>query len=181
MADKVKWFIAECKPTRERIIRNDLEKAGYEVFVASQKETKIYKSRNKREVEHVLLTGRIFVHIEEKRLMEILLAFSSVWRFQKNRAASCDEHGNLPFAFVPEDQMQQLQYVLGQAPNPVIMSSEDFVPGQEVRVMRGPLVGLKGWFHQKGNTTYVVIRFEMGETNYIYSEVPLEDVQPVEG
>ena len=179
MADKVKWFIAECKPTRERTIRNDLQKAGYEAFVASQKETKVYKSRNKREVERVLIGGLIFVHIEEKRLMEILLNFSSVWRFQKNRAASPDANGILPFATVPEDQMLQLQYVLGQADNPVVLSADDFVPEQEVRVMRGPLEGLRGWFLKKGRSCYIKLRIEMGQTQYYETEVLLEDVQPI--
>jgi len=33
-----RWYIAECKPTRERTIREMLKKVGYEVYVASQRE-----------------------------------------------------------------------------------------------------------------------------------------------
>ena len=45
-----KWYIGECKPTKERTIRKSLEKK-YDVYVASLKETKVYASRNRREVE----------------------------------------------------------------------------------------------------------------------------------
>ncbi len=174
-----KWYIAECKPTRELSIRACLQKAGYEVYVASRKETHIYKSRNRREVERVLLSGRIFVRTEERKLMDILLAYSSVWRFQKNRAAKPNANGILPYAFVPEDQMQQLQFVLKESTTPVIFSVEDFHPNQEVQIIRGPMAGFRGWFTKKGHTAYIVIRVEMGQTNYVFSEILAEDVQPV--
>ena len=92
-----------------------LQKAGYETYVASQTETHVYKSRNRRTVEKILLPSKVFVHTEKDQLMPILLSYSAVYRFQLNRAAKADRHGGHPVAFVPEDQMQQLQYVLGQA------------------------------------------------------------------
>lgn len=174
-----RWYIAECKPTRERTVRTMLERAGYEVYVASQVETHVYKSRNRREVERVLLPSRVFVRTDRKNLMPILLTYSSVYRFQMDKAARADEHGNYPFAFVPEDQMRQLQYVLGKASNPVSFTADDLVLDQKVTVMRGPLAGLEGWFYQKGPTSYIVIKVEMGFSHYAYTEIPIEDVQPV--
>ena len=176
---KAKWYIAECKATRERTIRTMLQKAGYEAYVASQVETHVYKSRNRREVEKILLPSRVFVHTEKKNLMNILLAYPSIYRFLMDKAAKADEHGNQPFAAVPENQMQQLQYVLGKAKNPVSFTAEDLVLDQKIKIMRGPLAGVEGWFYQKGPTSYIVIKVEMGTNHYAYTEIPTEDVQPI--
>ena len=174
-----RWYIAECKATRERIVRTMLQNAGYEAYVASQVEHRVYKSRNRRLVEKVLLPCRVFVRTDVKNLMPILLSYSSVYRFQMDRAARADTRGSLPFAVVPDDQMQQLQYVLGKAENPVVFTADDLVLNQKVRIMRGPLAGVEGWFYQKGPTSYIVIKVEMGFSHYAYTEIPTEDVQPI--
>ena len=169
-----RWYIAECKPTKERVIRTMLKNAEYEVYVASQAKERIYASRNRRMTETVVIPGKVFVRTDENKLMGIMLGYSSVHRFMLNRA-----HKDRTYAFVPDDQMQQLQYVLGQAENPVFFTTEDLQVGQQIRVMRGPLAGLKGWFHEKGHISYIVIKMEMGTSHYIFTEVPLEDIQPL--
>ena len=176
---KSKWFIAECKATRERTVRTMLQKAGYEAYIASQVETHVYKSRNRREVEKILLPGKVFVRTEQYSLMPILLSYSSVYRFMMDKAVRADAHGLHPFAFVPDDQMQQLQYVLGKASNPVAFTADDLTLNQKIRIMRGPLAGVEGWFYQKGPTSYIVIKVEMGFSHYAYTEIPVEDVQPI--
>jgi hypothetical protein len=45
--------------------------------------------------------------------------------------------------------------------------------------MRGALSGLEGWFFKEGHTTNIVIKMEMGPSHYIYTEVPVEDIQPL--
>ena len=177
--EEPRWYIAECKETRERTVRTMLQKAGYEAYVASQVETHVYKSRNRRQVEKILLPCRVFVRTEQRNLMPIMQSYSSVYRFHIDRAAKANEHGHQPFAFVPDEQMQQLQYVLGKAANPVCFTADDLVLDQKVRIMRGPLSGLEGWFYQKDSSSYIVIKVEMGFSHYAYTEIPIEDVQPV--
>ena len=169
-----KWFIAECKPTKEGTIRTMLQNAEYEVYVASRSEVKVYKSRNRRTKETVMIPGKVFVRTEESKLMDIMLGYSSVWRFMIDRTAN-----DRKYAFVPEHQMQQLQYVLGHATNPVFVTAESLGVGQEVRVMRGALASLQGSFVKRGHNSYIVIKVQMGSNHYIYTEVPEEDVQPV--
>jgi len=174
------WYIAECKPTRERTLRTMLQKSGYEAYVASQMETHYYKSRNKRQVEKVVIPSKIFVHTEAENLMKILYEHASIYRFMINRAVSSGSNGTRQFAFVPEDQMQQLRYVLGNASNPVFLTAEDLVLNQRVRVMRGPLAGLDAFFMRKGHASYIVVKVEMGSRHYAFTEVPLEDVQAID-
>lgn len=174
-----KWYIAECKPTRERTVRTLLQDAGYDAYVAGTEELRVYKSRNRRVVEKIVIPGRVFVHTEENQLMPILLAYSSVHRFMLNRAAQPDSRGNRPFASITDREMQQLQYILNNAPNPVLFTLEDLTVGQEIEILRGPFAGMKGHFSKKSNAVYIVLKMEMGTTNCIYTEVSLEDVGPV--
>ena len=169
-----RWFIAECKPTKEGTIRTMLQNADYEVYVASRNEMKVYKSRNRRIKETVMIPGKVFVRTEETKLMSIMLGYSSVWRFMIDRTAK-----DRRYAFVPEDEMQQLQYMLGKADNPVLITTDSLKVDQKVKVIRGALAGLEGWYYKEGHTSYIVIKVTMGTNHYVYTEVPLEDVMPL--
>jgi len=169
-----RWYIAECKPTKETTIRTMLRNAKYEVYVASRIEEKVYANRTRRRKETVVIPGKVFVRTVENSLMGIMYGYSAVWRFMINRLSK-----QRAFAFVPDDQMQQLQYVLGHAENPVYITAESLKVGQEVRVMRGALAGVQGSFYKQGHTSYIVIKVEMGSSHYVFTEVPTEDIQPV--
>ena len=170
----MKWYVAECKPTREKTIRTLLQNAGYEVYVASRSETVVYKSRNRRVKEKVMIPGKVFVRTEESHLMRIMLDYSFVWRFMLDRTAK-----ERRFAFVSDGDMQQLQYMLGSADNPVHITTDSLKVNQKVKVMRGALVGLEGWFYKEGHTSYIVIKVTMGDSHYVYTEVPIEDIKPL--
>ena len=170
----LRWYIAECKPTKEKLVRTMLQKAHYEEYVASRVEEKVYANRTRHTKEAVLISGKAFVRTTEDQLMPIMLAFSSVWRFMMNRAAQ-----DRSYAFVSDHEMQQLQYILGKADNPVHITVEDLKTDQPIRVMRGALAGLDGWYYKAGHTSYIVIKVSMGTNHYVYTEVPLEDIQPL--
>ena len=174
-----KWYIGECKPTRERTIRKSLEKS-YEVYVASLKETKVYASRNRREVETVVIPGKIFIRTTEAHLWDILLDYPGIYRFMINRAASDREKGKRVFAYVRDEEMQQLQYVLNNAPNPVTITTQQLSLGQKIEITRGPLIGLKGELARIENTSYIVLKMEMGERNYILTEISVQDIRPID-
>ena len=170
--DKAKWYIAECKPTKEGVVRNLLQHEKYEVYVASRLEEKIYANRTRHTKERIIIPGKVFVRTEKENLMKIMLSHSSVWRFMINRTSA-----ERSYAFVPDHEMQQLQYVLGHAENPIHLTVESLKVNQKVKVMRGALAGLEGWYHQEGHSSYVVIKVTMGTNHYVYSEVLLEDIQ----
>ncbi len=173
-----KWYIAECKPTRERTIRKSLEKK-YDVYVASLKETKVYASRNRRVVEKIMIPGKIFIRTSEDHLWEILLEFPGIYRFMINRAASDKERGKRVFAHVRDEEMRQLRYVLDNAPNPVTITTEQLSLGQEIEITRGPLIGLRGELVRIENTSYIVLKMEMGERHYVLTEISVQDIRPV--
>ena len=104
--------------------------------------------------------------------MPIMLGYSSVWRFMMNRAAQ-----GRSYAFVSDQEMQQLQYILGKATNPVHITVDSLQVNQRIKVMRGALAGLEGWYYKEGHTSYVVIKFSMGISHYVFTEIPIEDIQ----
>lgn len=169
-----KWYIAECKPTKEGTVRTMLTKAHFEVYLASRIEEKVYESRNRYKKETVVIPGKVFVRTTEDKLMDIMLGYSSVHRFMLNRSAK-----DRTYACVPEHEMQQLQYILGNAENPVLITAGSLKVNQKVRVMRGALTGLEGWFYKEGHTSFVVIKVTMGTNHYVYTEVPIEDIQSI--
>ena len=171
----MRWFIAECMPSKEKTVRTLLQGTGYEAYLASQSETVVYKCRNRRVKEKVIIPGKVFVHTEESNLMSIMLAHSSVWRFMLDRTTK-----DRRFAFVTDDEMQNLQYMLGSASNPVLITADKLKVGQKVKVMRGALAGLEGWFYREGHTSFIVIKVTMGTNHYVYTEVPIEDITPLD-
>lgn len=174
------WYIAECKPTKERTLRSSLEKAGYNVYVASQTETKVYASRNRRKVEKVVIPGKIFINTTESGIWNILLEYPGIYRFMINRAASDHEKGRRVYACVSEAEMQQLQYVLNNAPKPVMFTANDLTLGQQIEVARGPLKGLRGELAKIENVTCIVLKMEMGERNYVFTEISIQDITPLD-
>lgn len=169
---EVRWYIAECKPTKENLVRTMLQKANYEVYVASRVEEKVYANRTRHTKEAVLISGKVFVRTTEDQLMPIMLGYSSVWRFMMNRAAQ-----GRSYAFVSNQEMQQLQYILGKATNPVHITVDSLQVNQRIKVMRGALAGLEGWYYKEGHASYVVIKFSMGISHYVFTEIPIEDIQ----
>ena len=169
---EVRWYIAECKPTKEKLVRTMLQKANYEVYVASRVEEKVYSNRTRHTKEAVLISGKVFVRTTEDQLMPIMLGYSSVWRFMMNRAAQ-----GRSYAFVSDQEMQQLQYILGKATNPVHITADSLKVNQRIKVMRGALAGLEGWYYKEGHTSYVVIKFSMGISHYVFTEIPIDDIQ----
>ena len=168
----LRWYIAECKPTKEKLVRTMLQKANYEVYVASRMVERIYANRTRHTKEAVLISGKVFVRTTEDQLMPIMLGYSSVWRFMMNRAAQ-----GRSYAFVSDQEMQQLQYILGKATNPVHITADSLQVNQRIKVMRGALAGLEGWYYKEGHASYVVIKFSMGISHYVFTEIPIEDIQ----
>lgn len=169
---EVRWYIAECKPTKEKLVRTMLQKANYEVYVASRMVERIYANRTRHTKEAVFISGKVFVRTTEDQLMPIMLGYSSVWRFMMNRAAQ-----GRSYAFVSDQEMQQLQYILGKATNPVQITVDSLQVNQRIKVMRGALAGLEGWYYKEGHASYVVIKFSMGISHYVFTEIPIDDIQ----
>lgn len=130
-----KWLIARVLPNTEKTSRDKLIKLGYEVFLASQMETRFWKNGSrvkKKVVERVVITQYLFVHVTMKeRLQLITLPF--IKAFLKDSASA----NGVGFAIIPDDEMQSLIQLFSQNDEPVNFISAGFKIGEKVKVNFG--------------------------------------------
>lgn len=138
-----KWYVAIVGNNREKSVAEKLEALGFESFVASQEELRVWKNGRRKTVDRVLLSAIVFVRCTESERRRIVVNLPYINRFMTDRAAKSDASLNRPLAVVPDSQMAALRFMLGQSDNPVTFSG-DYVRGQNVRVVRGNLRGLEG-------------------------------------
>lgn len=175
---KKHWYIAEVKPTRERTCRDLLLRDDITAYVASQPVVRVYKNYSRRTTERIIIPGKVFVSIPEADLINVLKDYSSfIYKFMLNRAASPDGSRGLPLAVIPDLEMQQMQFMLGHAPRPVLFSSVPLKAGDRVQIIRGPLTGLVGTFLREANASFIVISLDLlGQT---LTEISQDDIQPL--
>jgi hypothetical protein len=163
------WMIARVAPNTERSSAAKLNDLGYEVFVAAQKELRIWKNglRNKKKwVERVVITQYIFLHITKKQREEVI-RYSFVKAFMKDSAAK----DRTAFAVVPDSEMASLTAMFGQSDYPVAFAPSDFQIGQEVTLSFGSSDHTAKIVRKKGDdSAYFGIR--INELGCAYMEVP---------
>ncbi len=173
------WYIANVRTGTERVCRDLLTRNGYEAYVASRIEERVYASRNRRKIEKVIIPSKIFLHIKDSDRIDVLrLCTPSIYKFMTDRAVGSDNNGRHPYAIVPDLQMQQMQFMLGYAEKPVIFSTSSLNEGDPIRVMRGPLAGLEGSFVRSDGNTYVAVRIAL--MGYTLTEIPEADIIPIQ-
>lgn len=137
------WFVAIMrKHNTEKAAAQRLTDAGFESYVATQKELKIYPSGKRARIDRVVIPSMVFIHCtEDERLQAVKMPFVS--HFLTDKAGTAGPFGRKPLATVPDIQMERLRFMLGNSDTPVTFTPT-FVPGQRVRVVRGRLRGLEG-------------------------------------
>ena len=184
------WHIAEVRCGMERACRDKLQRTGFESYVASRVETRVYASRNRRRVERVVIPAKVFVRLTEaEHIVAHEACAPALYKFMTDRArqprdaeplssaADRFRRAGHPFAVVPEEQMQRLRFMLGQAERPVEFVTRPLSLGDRVRVIRGPLAGLEGGFVRQGRATYIAVLLDaLGCT---LTEIPETDIEPL--
>ena len=172
------WLVARVAPNTEKACRERLVELGYDAFVASQQEIRIYKNgqrKKRKKVEHVIITQYVFLHLtEQERRAAIELPF--IKSFLMNRCSSEQR----TFATIPDEQIRRLKRMLGQSEQMVQFITSGFSLGDEVVIMNlgtsdytGRIVRLLG-----DNSSYVGVRLDALGCAYV--EVNSEDLLPLD-
>lgn len=163
MSSDKHWFIAIIANNTEIVTA---EKIGcdHEVYLPTQKVISVWKDGRRRERVKILLPGKLLIHCTDKERLA-LCKLPSIKRFMVDIATLPNEFGRRKIAVVPDDQIDTLKYVLGtlQGDNEtdVEIDNEDLAPGEEVRIIHGPLEGLEGVVTDyKGSTARFLIRID---------------------
>ncbi len=167
------WFIAYVDTNTERSVRQHLTDLGYESYVASQNEVRVWKNGRRKLVERVVITNVIFIHATEQE-RRLIVNFPFIKSFMVNRAGKTTASGHRPLAHIPDSQMAELQQILELSNSQVQFATSHFLLGDYVQVLgvgahpfNGYVVRLVG-----DNRGYVGVRLDYLGCAYI--EVPAE-------
>ena len=137
------WFVAVVNHNSEKATGEKLEKIGIENYVAVQEELRIWKNGRRAKVYKVVIPSVVFVYCTELQRKEIV-NLPYIFRFMTNKAGATSTSGNKPIAIIPDHEIRQLKFMVGNSDSPVTFKSTPYRKGDRVRVIRGKLAGLEG-------------------------------------
>ena len=129
---EARWFAVYTNFKREKIALKELERKGVVAYLPLQKVIRRYERKTKK-VELPLISCYLFVKITKEEYVKVLETeyILNFVKFSKNLIA------------IPEIEIDLLKRVLGENVE-VALEKATFNEGDEVEIMTGNLVGLKG-------------------------------------
>lgn len=145
-----KWFIAIVNNRSEKANATRLSQLGIENYVPVQTVYRIWRNGRKAKVDQVVIPNVIFIHCTERERREVVkLPF--IFRFMTDKAGSTQGSLSKPVAVVPDKEIRQLRFMLGQSDIPVTITERTYKTGDRVRIVRGSLAGLEGEVFELNN------------------------------
>ncbi len=145
---EAKWYAAYTNSRAEKKVFAELQQQGIETYLPLQKKLKQWSDRRKW-VEEPLLRCYIFVKIDMTDYYRVLNTRGVVRYITFEGKA-------VP---IPENQIDVLRRVVATEAD-VEVSSEKFDPGDRVKVVSGPLLGLEGEMVNYRGSRRVMVRFD---------------------
>lgn len=134
-AHPVRWVAALVQMCTEKKVGDRLTKLGIENYVPTQTEIHQWSDRKKK-VERVVIPMIIFVHVPQSDIKQLA--------FHPFILKLLTAPGQRTPAIIPDAQIKNLRFMLGQAEAQVEMRERILRTGDHVRIVRGPLQGLEG-------------------------------------
>ena len=147
-----KWYVAYVRLFHERKTAERLAAMGIESFVPVREEIHQWSQRKKK-VMRVLIPQMIFIHATQKERMEAL-TLASISHYMVLRG----EHTP---AVIPDRQMQQFMFMVDYSTETIEMFTSPLEPGQQVKVIKGPLSGMEGELIEIDGKSKVVVRLDL--------------------
>lgn len=146
------WFVAKLRRNNtEKATEKTVNKLGIETYIASQQETRIWKNGKRAKIDRIIIPSTLFIRCTEKE-RRMLVTLPQISHFLTNRAAKPDNGLNAPIATVSEHELENLRFMLG-ASDVNVSFTTNYIKGQEVKVVRGPLKGLIGIIARDSDNT----------------------------
>lgn len=129
--DEKKWFVIKTKPRAEKRVAQRLLDLGIENYLPLHRQLKVWHDR-KKYVEQVLFTSYVFVLTTEKLRREAFMAAGVV-----KYLFVCGK-----IAVITEKEIEQIKVFCTL--DEIKITSENFEIGDEVEIISGNLIGLRG-------------------------------------
>ena len=147
-----KWYVAYVRLFHERKTAEKLTAMGIESFVPAREEIHQWSQRKKK-VMRVLIPQMIFIRGTQKERMEAL-TLASISHYMVLRG----EHTP---AVIPDRQMEQFMFMVDYSEETIEMFTSPLEPGQQVKVIKGPLSGMEGELMEIDGKSKVVVRLDL--------------------
>ena len=147
-----KWYVAYVRLFHERKAAEKLTAMGIESFVPVREEIHQWSQRKKK-VMRVLIPQMIFIRGTQKERMEAL-TLASISHYMVLRG----EHTP---AVIPDRQMEQFKFMVDYSEETIEMFTSPLEPGQQVKVIKGPLSGMEGELMEIEGKSKVVVRLDL--------------------
>jgi len=162
--ESVRWYALYTKSRNEKKVHDRLAADGYECFLPLQKVVRQWSDR-KKVVEVPLINSYVFVRMVLSQRFAVL---------QDPGAVCFINFERLP-APVADKDIDYLKRILSED-FAVEVVSEILIPGEKVKVIAGPLMGLEGELINHKGGQKVVVRIENIPFSLVVT-VPLEFVE----
>ena len=147
-----KWLVAYVRLHHEKKTAERLTAMNIENFLPVQEEIRQWTYRKKK-IERVVIPMMIFVHVDAAERSQVL-TLSAISRYMVL-------HGEHTPAVIPDEQMERFKFMLDYADEAVEMCAAPLVPGELIRVVKGPLKGLEGELVEVDGKAKVVVRLDL--------------------
>lgn len=147
------WIAFYTKPRCEKKAAQELRSRGIEIYIPIQ--IRIHRwSDRKKTIEVPIIPMVVFANVEECQMTTIS---------QHAHVIKIISHpGERKAARIPEIQINNLKFILGQSDTPVEFDSMPFKIDDIVEVTRGYFKGLKGEIHEcSDGTTDLIVRIDL--------------------
>ena len=165
------WHALYVKSRAEKKVLSQLEDNGFKAYLPLITQVKQWSDRRKK-VEEPLFKSYVFVFSNEKEYIPILNLFGVVRFVSFERKA----------VVVPENQILAIKQFVSDYENDKafkIQNDEDLKVGQMVRIINGPMKGLKGRLETIRNKRHLVVYIEV-VGQYLPVHIPRAKVEPCE-
>lgn len=146
--EQLHWFPLHVRARHERLIRDELDKRGYEVYLPMIKRRRRWSDRYKT-IESPLFSGYLFVRID-KRLKFYVLEIPGVQGFIIFQGE---------MAYIPDFQIDFIRRML-ERPETFEVVNKVIKTGHHVRIISGPFIGMKGIVKELKNKSRFYINID---------------------
>ncbi len=160
------WFAVYTRSRAEKRALKELKEQGIEVYLPLQRKLRQWSDRRKW-VEEPLIRCYIFVKIDNRDYYNVL----------NTQGVVCFITFEGKAVPVPENQIDILRKVVATETD-VEVTADKFEPGDSVRIVSGPMIGLEGELVDYRGKRRVMIRIETIGQQLIVS-IPAGFLEPV--
>lgn len=163
------WIAAYVQMNCEKKVAAKLNNLGFETYLPIQKEERRWSDR-KKVIDRIVIPMVVFVRVGIENIQSI------------RRLSFVHKLGSYPGSKeiatpIPDEQINQLKFLLSNAESEVSIIS-DIKVGDEVRIIKGPLKGIKGVLCMM-NTQISKIAIRIDCLGYASVSIPMSFIERI--